>query len=197
MPAEEYPLPPPGRRILVAGVTGVGKTTLAAALARRLRIPHIELDALNWGPQWTPAPVDRFRAGVAAAVQQEGWVVDGNYSSVRDLVLARADTVVWLDYRFAVIFWQLLRRTIRRSLSGEELWAGNRESLRISFCSRDSLLLWAIRIYYRRRRQYTALMADPAYAHIRFIHLRSPRALRGWLAGFAGDDSRRHPPQSD
>lgn len=176
------PLPSlPGRRISVVGTTGSGKTTLAAALARRLGIPHFEMDALYWGPNWSGTPPEILRPRVAAALAGEAWVIDGNYSIVRDIILSRADTLVWLDYAFPVIFWQLFLRTLRRALRREELWAGNRERLGTAFFSRDSILWWAIQTYRRRRRQYSALLADPAYAHLIFVRLRTRAAMRAWL----------------
>ncbi|HEY52720.1 MAG TPA: adenylate kinase [Caldilineae bacterium] len=177
-------IPLPGRRILVVGTSGSGKTTLAADLAARLHIPHYELDALHWGPDWYSPPREEMRRRVAEAAVRAAWVIDGNYSSVQDLLLARADTIVWLDYALPVIMWQLLRRTVGRVVTQEELWAGNRESLMKAFFSRESILLWALQTYRRRRRQYTAMMADPDCAHLTFIHLRSPRETRAWLATF-------------
>ena len=95
--------PPPGpRRIAVVGTSGSGKTTLAHRLAERLGIPHVELDALHWGPNWTPVAADLFRERVAQALSGEAWVVDGNYSRVRDIIWTRADTLVWLDYSWPV-----------------------------------------------------------------------------------------------
>ena len=169
------------RRIHVVGTTGSGKTTLAQRLAQLLGIPHIELDALHWGPNWTLPMVEEFRERVAEALGGDHWVVDGNYGKVRDIVWARADAVVWLDYALPVIMGRLLWRTIRRGVTREELWSGNRERLWNHFFSRDSLLLWALQTYPRRRREYPMLLAKPEYAHLAVVRLRSPRATKDWL----------------
>lgn len=173
-----------GERILVVGSTGAGKTVLARELAARLGAPHVELDALHFAPNWVEVPDEVFAERTAAATEGGSWVVDGNYSAVmRDLAWDRAQTVVWLDYAFLVSGWRLLRRTVLRAARREELWQGNRESFRKSFASRDSILLWFLRTFRRRRRQYAAAMADPANAHLSFVRLRSPREAERWLAG--------------
>lgn len=174
------------RRIAVVGTTGSGKTTLAKQLAGRLAISHVELDALHWGPDWTPVPLEVFRERTALALSEEAWVVDGNYSAVRDIVWSRADTLVWLDYALPVILWQLLWRTLRRVVTREELWSGNRERFLAQFFSRDSLFLWALRTYPRRRREYPALIERPEYAHLAVVHLCSPRAARAWMSSLRG-----------
>ena len=174
---------PIGKRIIVVGTTGAGKTTLALELSRRLGYPHIELDAMYWGPNWTPAPTDVFRQGVAQALSGVAWVADGNYRRARDVIWARADTLVWLDYALPVILWQLLRRALRRVVTQEELWGGNRETWRGQFLSRDSLFLWALTSHPRHSREYPVLVAQPEYAHLSVARLRSPRATREWLAG--------------
>ncbi len=173
----------PGQRISVVGTSGSGKTTVGRAIACRLGIPFIELDALAWLPGWTNRPLAELRELVEERTRGPSWVVDGNYSKVRDLVWGRADTVVWLDYPFRRVFGQLLHRTVRRALRREELWNGNRESLRMSFFSRESILLWAIRTHGRRKRQYPELLALPEHAHLKVIRLRSPAATRRWLDG--------------
>jgi len=170
-----------GRRIAVVGTTGSGKTTTAAEIARRLGIPHVEIDALNWGPGWTPAPPEVLRQRVAARIQGESWVIDGNYSSVREVVWSRADTLVWLDLPFLIVLGRLVRRTLQRILTREQLWGTNRETWRAQFLSRDSLFLWVVQTHWRRRRQYTELLARPEYAHLGVVRLRSPRAMRAWL----------------
>ena len=171
-----------GQRIAVVGTTGSGKTTLARQISRRLAIPHVELDALHWGPNWTSPPVELFRERVAQALSGDTWVVDGNYGKVRDIVWSRADTVVWLDYALPVIMGRLLWRTLGRIIGREELWNENREDFRAQFLSRDSLFLWALRTYPRRRREYPLLFRTPEHAHLKVVHLRSPRAERAWLA---------------
>jgi len=171
-----------GPRISVVGTSGSGKTTVAGQIAQRLGIPHVELDALHWESNWTEAPLEVFRTRVVQALSGETWAVDGNYGKVRDIVWGRADTVVWLDYTLAVILWQLLRRTVQRSLTQEELWSGNRETLSKALFSRESILLWALKTYRRRKKEYPALLGRPEHAHLKLVHLRSPRETREWLS---------------
>lgn len=175
--------PTPGQRISVVGTSGSGKTTVGRAIADRLGIPFVELDALAWLPGWTDRPLAELRELVEERTRGPAWVVDGNYSKVRDLVWGRADTVVWLDYPFRRVFGQLLRRTLRRALRREELWNGNRESIRMSFFSRESILLWAIRTHRRRKREYPELLARSEHTRLRVIRLRSPAETRRWLDG--------------
>ena len=117
------------------------------------------------------------------ALGGQAWVVDGNHPEVRDLIWQRADTVVWLDYRLALIMWRLTLRTFRRVATREVLWNGNRErDLSAHFFSRDSIFLWALRTYRLRRKEYPALLASPAYAHVRAVRLGSPQATQAWVA---------------
>lgn len=179
---------PPGaaphwRRIVVVGTTGSGKTTLARRLAGRLGLPHVELDALYWDPDWTPAPTEVFRERTAHALAVDACVVDGNYQAVRDIIWRRAEMVVWLDYSLPVIMRRLAGRTFRRLLTREELWNGNHERWRDHFLSRDSLFLWALQTYRRRRREFPVLLKRPEYAHLQVVRLRSPGAAQRWLAG--------------
>src|SRR4051812_23251994 len=106
----------PGRRINVVGTSGSGKTTMARDLAGILGVPHVELDALHWGPNWTEEPDEVFRERVDTLLVGDGWTTDGNYRTVRDIVWGRADTVVWLDYSLPLILWRLSRRTFGRAL---------------------------------------------------------------------------------
>lgn len=171
------------RRIVVVGTTGSGKTTLARTLAQRLNAPHVELDALHWEPDWQPASPATFRERTAQALAGEDWIVDGNYSRVRDITWDRADTLVWLDYALPLILARLTRRTILRLATRVELWNGNRERLRATLLTRDSILVWALTTYRRHKRDYARLLAQPEYAHLTVVRLCSPRATRRWLAG--------------
>lgn len=171
-------------RVNVVGTTGSGKTTLARQLAERLHVPHVELDALHWEPNWIEAPNAVFRARVEAALAGDRWTCDGNYSAVRDIVWSRADTIVWLDYSLPVTFVRLFRRTNRRIFSGEPCCNGNREQFRLAYLSRDSLYVWLLKTYRRRRREMPAILADPKFSHLTILRFRSPRETDNWMVTF-------------
>jgi adenylate kinase family enzyme len=174
--------PPPGaannalvQRISVVGNSGSGKTTLAARLAAALGVPHLELDSVFHLPGWQPRPAEEFRAIVSGFTAGDAWVVDGNYSKVRDLIWQRADTVIWLDLSRPVIMRQLLRRTLSRMARRTELWNGNRESFANLFRldPAESILRWAWTQHGRYRDRYASASADPANAHLEFVRLAS------------------------
>jgi ATPase family protein associated with various cellular activities (AAA) len=174
-----------GRRISVIGTSGNGKTTVARELAQRLRVPYVELDGLFHGPGWEETAVEDFRRRVASATEADGWVVDGNYhTKLGDLVLGRADTVVWLDQPLPLLLWRIARRTIRRIRRGEELWNGNRETWRGGFFGWNSMFVWTIRSYFRRRR----LFPDQLSRHPHVVRLRSPRDVTRWLKSVSRED---------
>ena len=170
-----------GSRINVVGTTGSGKTTVAKLLSERLGLRLIELDALFWKPDWGQTFDDEFLPSVDEATCGDRWVLDGNYSRTRSIVWPRADTIVWLDYRFPRVFWQLLGRTIRRSITGEVLWNGCRERFRKSVFSKDSILLWCLKTYWRRRRNFPKVFQQLEHQHIQVFRFRTPRAFRQWL----------------
>lgn len=161
------------------GGTGSGKSTFAREVAARLGVPHVELDALHHGPNWQEASAEELQARVEAAIDDEGgWVVDGNYDGkLGTLVLDRAELIVWLDLPLRVTFPRLLRRTVRRAWRREELWNGNRESFRLAFLSRESILLWLFRTHWLNRREWPA-----RFAGRELVRLRSPREVRDWVS---------------
>jgi adenylate kinase family enzyme len=137
------------RRVEVVGPSCSGKTTTARRLAAILGVPYVELDALHHDAGWTEAPAEVLQERVRTALEAapQGWVVDGTYfGKLGTLVLDQADTVVWLDIPFHTAIRRVLWRTVRRAARREELWNGNRESLRLAF-SRDSIVLWVLRTH--------------------------------------------------
>ncbi len=172
-----------GCRIVVYGPTGSGKSTIARLIAERIDIPVVELDALFWLPNWIEKSLDRFRADVVATLEglRQGWVCDGNYSQVRDVILPMADTVVWLRPPFRVVFWWLLKRTVRRAWSHETMWGANRESWRRAFLSRDSILLYQMTSW-RRQATRTRQGIKEIPHHASVIELRSRREAEEFIA---------------
>jgi adenylate kinase family enzyme len=171
------------RRVaVIASASGNGKTTLGRELARRLEVPFVEVDSLVHGPNWVETPDDELRAQMEPIVASAGWVIDGTYrGKLGDLVLAHADTVVWLDLPIRVWLPRLVRRTYRRLRGREELWNGNTESLRSALWGRQSLFAWALRMHFGRRRRYPVeLAAFPV------VRLRSTREVDRWLEEAAG-----------
>ena len=161
-------------RVVVVGTTCSGKTTYAGSLARALDVPHAELDALYWLPNWIERPREEFRTLAAEAASGDRWVMDGNYSVARDLVWPRATCLIWLNYPFATVAWRGLSRTVRRSVSGEELFSGNRETFAKSFLSTDSILRWLVTSYGRRQREYRQVFDQDAYPNAAKVEFRTP-----------------------
>ncbi len=169
------------RRVAVFGTTGSGKGWLAGRLAERAGLRVVELDALFWGRDWQPAPVDLFRHRVERETSEDGWIVVGNYGQVRDLVWRPADTLVWLDLPLPVVMSRLLRRTVKRAVTREELWGtGNRETLSNAFLSRNSILLYALKTHGRNRERF-AKECDAQAGEKRVVRLRSQRDVERFV----------------
>jgi adenylate kinase family enzyme len=165
------------RLCVIASASGNGKTTLAQLAAARLSVPFVELDALVHGPGWTETPNELLRAQLHELLAADGWVIDGAYTrKVGDLVLRAADQIVWLDLPIRTWMPRLIRRTVRRLAMREELWNGNRESLRSVIGGTDSLVVHAVRTHFRRRREWPA-----AFQAFPVVRLRSSADVSAWL----------------
>jgi energy-coupling factor transporter ATP-binding protein EcfA2 len=184
------------QRILILGRTGSGKTTLGRELAAAIGVPHVELDALYFGPNFCTAPLSVLRERTSAAMAGDRWVTDGNKSSVRDLVWPRADTIIWLEYPLIVSLWRLGKRALWRTsvLKAQAAETGGRGSLPRQFLSAAKGVLTALRSHSGQRREYPRMFAEPENQHLAVVRLRSPRATRRWLARATG--SRPDSPRS-
>jgi adenylate kinase family enzyme len=139
----------------------------------------VELDALFHGPGWEPSST--FVADVEAVTSGESWVVDGNYSAVRDLLWSRAHTLVWLDLPRTTTVRRAALRTAGRLVTRVELWNGNREELRTVLRSSHPIR-WTWETHARHRAAYEQRIADPRWAHLTVVRLRTPAEVREWLA---------------
>jgi adenylate kinase family enzyme len=166
-------------RIHIVGTPGAGKTTLARHLATQLSAHFVELDALFWGAHWLPAEPAVFRRRVSAAVRDAHWVACGNHSSVRDLVWARADTVLWLDYSTSLGGARLIGRAVGQIKQNLRALLQHQPA---PLFSHDSLLLFAFRARQERKANFETLLAQRDYAHLRVLRFRKPAETAAWLA---------------
>ncbi len=163
------------KRINVIGTSGSGKSTCARRLANSLSIPYIEMDALFWRANWQHIDDEEFTRVLGEQLAEEAWVLDGNYTRMNPIKWQRVGIIVWVDYSFVRTCLQAIRRACQRAWDGSELWpgTGNKESFRLMF-SRDSILLWTLRTYFRNRRRYLKLKQEVRQQNLIFVHLRSP-----------------------
>jgi adenylate kinase family enzyme len=164
-------------RVLVGGISGAGKTTMAERLAACFGLPRHELDALHHGPNWQPRTA--FRSDVEQIARSPRWVTEDQYHSVLgDLLLTRADTYIWLDLPRRTVMFRVIRRSVSRALAGRELWNGNREGFR-DWLDPEHPIRWAWSQHAaKRRRTHDGLRCHP---HLTVVHLTSARAARKWL----------------
>jgi adenylate kinase family enzyme len=169
-----------GRRIHVIGNTSAGKSTLALRLARALEVPFVELDALNWEPDWVglhDVDPDEFERRIREATAGDSWVVAGSYTGFSQRAFwPRLQTVIWLDLPLPQLLWRVLARSWRRWRSRELLWGTNYERFwpqLMVWRKEESLVWWLVTQHRRKRRGMLHYMADPRWAHIRFVRLTS------------------------
>lgn len=172
-------------RVVVVGPSGSGKTTTARAVARSLGVPHLEMDSVMHAGDWNATPDDEFQRILREFAGQERWVMDGNYTShgAREAVWPRADTIVWLDVPKRLVMSRVIRRTLRRTLTQEELWDGVREPL-TNLYSRDpyrNIILWSWTRYDHVRQKYETAMSNGSWAHGTVYRLRSTSEIEDFL----------------
>lgn len=178
----DTPLPSQPCRILLNGTSGSGKTTVATRINATLGIPHVELDALYHGPGWVPRSC--FVEDVRAFASTDKWVTEWQYGSVRDLLLDRADLVVWLDLPTSTVMRQVASRTLGRRLRHEELWNGNTEPpLHAFLTDRDHVVRWAWRHRHNAAQRAAEVLATQPMMPV--VRLRSRREIDAWFTTLA------------
>lgn len=165
-------------RVLVYGVTGSGKTTLARRIAERTGRDWISVDDLTWDPNWTQVPDDEQRRRFQEICAREEWIMDTAYGKWLDVPLARVQLIVALDYPRWISLGRLFKRTMVRLVDGKPVCNGNRETLR-NFFSREAILLWHFRSFHNKRRRIAKWEAE--FGPEKVLRFRSPKSVEAWL----------------
>ncbi|WP_311244265.1 AAA family ATPase [Microbacterium sp. WCS2018Hpa-23] len=181
------PLPRRPERVLIAGVTGSGKTTLARRVADLWDLRHVEIDGLFHGENWTPRP--SFIDDVRAFASEDRWVTEWQYTSKgTDAILApRAQLVIWLDYPYRVVRTRLLRRTIGRSILRTRMWNDNVEKPIWRMFSGDpeeNIIAWQTKTLHKWAERMPDVTGD--HPHLTIVRMRHPRQTERWLRDQAG-----------
>ena len=100
-------------RILVIGCPGSGKTRLAKRLGEKLKLPVVHLDNLWWTGNWENVSREEFDSRLETVLEEEQWIIDGNFSRTMPLRLQYCDTIVYLDYNR----WQCLAGMAQRVIA--------------------------------------------------------------------------------
>ena len=184
MLSTDDPLPLRPERVLIAGVTGSGKTTLARRVAEMWDLRHIEIDGLFHGENWTPRP--SFIDDVRAFAAEDRWVTEWQYTSKgTDAILApRAQLVIWRDYPYPLVRRRLLLRTLKRRVLRTQLWNGNVEPAlwrREGWTGENDILRWQKDTRDKWERRMPSIEA--ALPHLHVVRFGHPTELEKWLAG--------------
>lgn len=171
------------KRINVIGTSGSGKSTFAKNLANALNSPYIELDQLFWKANWEQPSDEEFFSKIENALNQETWVLDGNYTRTIPIKWKNVTAIVWIDYSFPRTLFQAMKRAISRIRDGKEIWpnTGNIETFRKTFMSKDSILIWTLKTYRKNKANYGILSNDPNTSHIKFIRLKNPKEAQSFI----------------
>lgn len=176
------PLPHRPQRVLIVGVTGVGKSTLGAQLGQLWGLPYTNLDALHWGPEWTERQQFRDETTQLAACEQ--WITEWQYwgKGFKHVLGDRADTFVWLNFPRPIAWQRLMRRTLKRGITREPPYNGCVEPyLWKIFTEKDHILRWEAKTHNKWRQRMPSLVKE--FPQGTFIELRTPWQVNHWLAG--------------
>ncbi len=162
-----------GRRVVVTGIAGAGKSTFARALSAKTGLPLVVLDVHFWRPGWVKPTEDEWRQEQRDLLAGDDWIADGNYHDTLELRLQRADTVVFLDTPWWICTRRALIRGIRTRPAGFELPDGCDES-RWRRWRDEWRLAWHIWRVRRSDRERELEIVAQHGQHVSLYLLRSP-----------------------
>ena len=140
---------------------------------------------MYWQENWTLRKSEELCELVAAAIATDRWVIDGHGASAKMMIWQRATHIIWLNYPFVRVFRHMLRRTIQRAWTREVIFSGNQISLRQSFFSKDSILLYMLQNFSAKRRELRGYLDEYSELQVKVIELDTPVSLEFLLQKLA------------
>ena len=169
------------KRIVIVGASCTGKSTLAKKLADKLNYKQIQLDEMYWLPNWVGRDKTEFRKMVSDKINDDTWVLDGDYGSVRSLIRTRSTTIIWLNYSFPLVFFRAIKRTFRRVITKEKVCGQNIETFKKVFFSKYSILFYVITSYASMRKRNRKALTSDEVSHAKIIELTTPKEAKAFL----------------
>lgn len=161
-------------KIILIGSGGSGKSTLATKMGLKLNIEVHHLDLLFWKPGWVGVPKDEQRKIQKDLVEQEQWIIDGNYGGTMDIRLRAADTIIFLDMPRLLCVYRVFKRWFQyRNQTRPDMGAGT-EKVRLEF------LKWVWN-YPKTKKPRILEKTEELSDEKNIIILRSPREVRKFL----------------
>jgi adenylate kinase family enzyme len=171
-----------GRRVLVMGMAGSGKTTFSRALSAKTGLPVVHLDVHYWKPGWARPSDEEWRQKQRTLLAGDDWIADGNYYETLDLPLERAETVVFLDSPW----WICAGRAFVRGLRKPPSWFSLPEGCDDSWSRRLRDEWRLVGVIYRNRRsepERARAIVSQHGSHAAMRVLRSKRQAKDFLNG--------------
>jgi adenylate kinase family enzyme len=170
------------QKVNIIGTSGSGKSYFARTLASVLQIEYIEMDHLYWLDDWIGKSDEVFFDTLDKTLSQNSWILDGNYARTESIKWKEVETVIWLHYPFHFVFWRIFKRSIYRIISRKSMWnTNNKESLKLSFFDKESIIWWMITTYYPNRKRNYAAMNNSKHSHIQFLELKSQKETDSFI----------------
>ena len=163
------------KRVLVVGTSGCGKSTLARRLSDCLNLPYFPSDPFYWEDKWKLASPERVKQQLLQVVEQEAWILDGNFDDHRELVWPRTDCLIWLDYSLPTVLSRIISRNIHWAVTRQSTWSGNQMTFRRAF----SGIRHAFMSYPTKRRYYPQYLAE--LSGVAIYRFRDGRQCETWL----------------
>jgi adenylate kinase family enzyme len=102
------------KRVVIIGCPGAGKSTFSRVLAQATNLPLVHLDYYYHDSRFDyENDKEAWRRLVKSLVDQNEWIIEGNYKSTFELRLSRADTIIYFDYPRRISVWRTLKRRVR------------------------------------------------------------------------------------